>query len=484
MQSDKIESLRRRVAEALSSLNVLFEVPVEQRREIIDIDRRDFIVLLKAVLAAINNDLTRIFGETESSIRLFEIIDGQADSIDYINQLYHFCRNVSFECNLEAAVMDLAATEDDFFGQLNSPQRELRELTRYRFTHAARLCNACATLIPDYLNLLELPARGENSIARIYPGSYNLTCRSGAFTLPEKRIMPGRIARLRAQAAAADPFCVGRTFRYVNGRFIPVTLHSIRSVEKFYGYAGVKELYLKHFSAFVKGESNTPLLITSLPGLGKTHFSISYSLHFPELTLILPEPEELEAGLVDLIERLSRRKNHKFAVFSDDVDARSINWYYFRTNVGGSFALPENIIILVASNYDFPPNICSRGREVRFPMFDDTACKGMIYDYLLSLKLRHPPADLISVMAADYQEEFGQKIYAELSPRTMVRYLDIYDRDVRKRKRMLEMSKQDVITKSDPQMFNEFNIKLVRRLYGEEGIEELRNQMLKGMLDD
>ncbi len=484
MYSDKIESLRKRVSGALSSLNVLFEEPVGGQCEIIDIDRKDFIVLLKTVLMAMAEDLELIYGNSEPATRFFEVVDKRADSIDYINRMCFFCRDKSFEHNLEAAIMDLAAAEDDFFGDLNAREKGRREFARYRFSHAARLCDACSTLIPDYLNLLEMLSGEGDVIPRVYPQGYSLLCRNSLFILPDKRIMPSRIAKFRELAERADPFSVGRTFRYVNGVFRPVTLNSIRPVEKFYGYLEVKELYLKHLTAFVNGEANIPLLITSLPGLGKTHFSISYSLHFPELILILPEPEDLESGLVELINRLARRKNHKFVVFFDDVDPRNIDWYYFRTNVGGSFVLPDNVILLAASNYFFPPNICSRGREVRFPMFDETACKGMIYDYLRSLKLRNPSPDLISVMAADYQEEFGQKIYAELSPRTMVRYLDIYDRDPQKRKRMLEMSKGDVITKPDPQMFTEFNVKLVRQLYGEEGLEELRNQMLKGMLDD
>ncbi|MDD3118545.1 MAG: hypothetical protein PHQ27_05165, partial [Victivallales bacterium] len=419
-----------------------------------------------------------------TTARRFEVVSDEVDAVDLINQLCRFCRTVPFERRLETAIMDLSAAEDDFFGALNSPQPEVRKFIRFQLAHAGRLCDACATLIPDYLALLEAAPEDDNVLPRIYPGADRLTCRPGRFTVPQHRISPARIARFRAMAASADPFCIGRTFRYINGRFVPVTLHAIRPVEKFYGYAGVKDLYLKHFTAFVRGEANIPLLISSLPGMGKTHFSISYALHFPELTLILPDPEDLEAGLAGLIERLSRRKNHQFAVFFDDVDARNIDWYHFRTHVGGSFALPGNIIIMIASNYEFPPNIYSRGREVRFPLFDNITCQGMIYDYLLSLKLRHPSPDLISVMAADYQEEFGQKVYAELSPRTMVRYLDIYDHDPNKRRRMLEMSKQDVISKPDPQMFNEFNLKLVRRLYGEEGIEELRNQMLQGMLDD
>jgi len=485
MQADKIESLRKRASNALASLNVLFEVPDDGGNRILDIDRIEFVSLLKKILNSMHRDLESVYGDSAVSARFYEVVDEGPDSVDYINRMAEFCLNTSFESLLEAAILDISAMEDDFFGDLNSSDKQLKTLLRFKLSHADRLCMVCASLIPDFLNQLEINGGGDEGISRVNPCCYDLTCDIKTFKIGDGKVSDKKIESLREIARSADPFRLGRTFRFIDGEFCQVNLNSIRTVDKFYGYFTVKELFEKHFTAFSKGESNIPLLITSLPGLGKTHFSIAYTLAFPEMTLILPEPEDLEQNLVSLIRRLEKRRNHKFVIFFDDIDTRKIDWYYFRTNVGGSFMLPDNIIIVIASNYDFPANICSRGREVTFPMFDEEACSGMIYDYLKSLKMRNPSTDLIAVMAADYQEGFGQKVYAELSPRSLVRYLDTYDCSQEKRRRMLELSRENVITRPDPQLFYEFNIRLIRQLYGEEGIEELRNRALRtGRIED
>ncbi len=485
MQADKIESLRKRASNALASLNVLFEVPKDGDNRIIDIDRIDFISLLRNIFKSMHRDLEAVYGSGSVADRFYEVVDSESDSVDYINQMAEFCLNTSFESHLEAAIMDISAMEDDFFGGLNSTDKQLKTLLRFKLSHADRLCLVCSSLIPDFLNQLEMNAGGEDGIPRVNPCCYDLTCNIKTFKIGDGKVSDKKIEALREIAHSADPFRLGRTFRFIDGEFCQVDLNSIRSVDKFYGYFNVKELFEKHFSAFSKGQSNIPLLITSLPGLGKTHFSIAYTLAYPEMTLILPEPEDLERNLVTLIRRLEKRRNHKFVIFFDDIDTRKIDWYYFRTNVGGSFMLPDNIIIVIASNYDFPANISSRGREVTFPMFDEEACSGMVYDYLKTLKMRKPSRDLISVMVADYQEEFGQKVYAELSPRSLVRYLDTYDCSQDKRRKMLELSRESVIPRPDPQLFYEFNIRLIRQLYGEQGIEELRNRALRtGRIED
>jgi hypothetical protein len=203
-------------------------------------------------------------------------------------------------------------------------------------------------------------------------------------------------------------------------------------------------------------------------------------LLYDNLTLILPEPSELEKNLEGLIRKLASRKEHKFVLFFDDVNTNKIDWYYFRTNIGGSFALPENIAVVIASNFEFPANILSRGRGFVFPMFDELRCQEMVHDYLLAKGVRKPPAELVAVMAADYVEEFGQKVFEELSPRTLVRYLEKYEKDSQKRKRMLDLASQDVTARPDAQLFFETNVKLMRALYGEDAIEELRKRQTGG----
>lgn len=229
---------------------------------------------------------------------------------------------------------------------------------------------------------------------------------------------------------------------------------------------------------FASGKSNLPLLISSLPGLGKTQMTISHSLHYPQITLILASPDDLSHGLEPLIHSLAVQPKRKFMVFFDDIDVPQTSWYDFRMQVGGAFQLPQNISITIAANQQFPANISSRGRGFVFPIFDEIRCQEMVEDFLVSCGVREPTPELVSVIAADYVEAFGQKLFEELSPRTLVRYLEVYRTDAARRRRMLESSKNDVIPRPDPQVFYDENLKLMRAVYGDSVLTDLRRKEL------
>jgi len=118
----------------------------------------------------------------------------------------------------------------------------------------------------------------------------------------------------------------------------------------------------------------------------------------------------------------------------------------------------------VLVDYEFPANISSRGRGLTFPIFDEIACSEMVDDFLKHMGMLHPPESLIAVIAADYVEEFGQNSFEELSPRTLVRYLEKYNNNVAKRAKMLSMSREDLIAQPDSQIFYEANLKVTERL--------------------
>ena len=82
------------------------------------------------------------------------------------------------------------------------------------------------------------------------------------------------------------------------------------------------------------------------------------------------------------------------------------------------------------------------------------------------------------MIAADYVESFGQKFFEELSPRTLVRYLESYRTDGERRKRMLDSARHDVIPRPDPQVFYDENLKLMRAIYGDSILDEIRNREL------
>ena len=60
-----------------------------------------------------------------------------------------------------------------------------------------------------------------------------------------------------------------------------------------------------------------------------------------------------------------------------------------------------------------------------------------------------------------------------------MRYLDIYRTNITKRKTMMHLSMGDLITKPDASLFYDFNISLMRKLYGNEYIESLLKEKLR-----
>jgi predicted AAA+ superfamily ATPase len=276
-----------------------------------------------------------------------------------------------------------------------------------------------------------------------------------------------------------DLFYSSDAFRYYNKKFLPTKLNKVKPIDKFYGFVNIRQRIGEYFQNFANGNlPNLPLLISGLPGLGKTQYILSHCKNFDNITLVLPEPEALESELEVIIDLLSKRKNHRYIIFFDDIDTDSINWFYFRTHVGGCFNLPENVTLVLSSNYDFPASVSSRGIGIEFPIFDETQCMEMVCDYIKSLGMKSPPNNLISVISSDYVEEFAQKMFEDLSPRTLARYLDNYDKSPEKRRLMLEMSRRELITKPDPQSFYDENIRIMKALYGEDGLEKMKAKVL------
>ena len=408
-------------------------------------------------------------------------VSGEPDTVDALNALAQLCGDRSFGSVLDGALFESLL-------RLNSSaslRPELLKAVEKNTTvaggtvrHAIRFAKSLAAVLKSSAALKEYAGqKNGEELSRLSPAAGMLSLRGSVFP----RATPKGLAmELASRFELSDPFAHERSFRYKEEEFIPVQLKSIRPVEQFFGYAEAKRVLEEHFSGFLAGKHNLPLLISGLPGLGKTQMTIAYALSHPEVTLILPGPESLQAGLENLIEKLTAAPSHRFILFFDDIDTREVNWYYFRTHVGGSFVLPRNILTVIASNYRFPPNISSRGRAFTFPFFDEIRCQEMIEDMFLSRGMEHISSELLSLIAADYVESFGQKLFDELSPRTLARYLELYLADQEKRRLMLELSHGDVITKPDPQAFYAQNMGLLRALYGQEAIDEIREKELSG----
>ena len=463
---------------AAASFNVLFDRldPSGLERLVVSARYRDFLEMLRVYL---RKERQQLAGNSPDAAAAF--CSGEPDTVDALNALAQHCAGHSFGNVLDAALFEAllrlnlsTQLRPELLKAVDNPASVAGGTVR----HAIRFAKSLAAVLKNSSALRKYAdAKEKGELSRLSPQAGMLSLRGSVFPRATPKGLALELAR---RFEESDPFAHDRSFRYKHEEFLPAELKLIRKPDQFYGYNEAKRVFEEHFSGFLAGKHNLPLLVSGLPGLGKTQMTIAYALSFPETVLILPGPESLQTGLETLIERLTAFPSHKFIVFFDDIDTREMNWYYFRTHVGGSFALPPNIMTVIASNYRFPPNISSRGRSFTFPFFDEIRCQEMIEDMFLARGMEHISPELLSLIAADYVESFGQKLFDELSPRTLARYLELYLADQEKRRLMLELSHGDVITKPDPQAFYAQNLGLLRALYGKEAIDEIREQELSG----
>lgn len=386
-----------------------------------------------------------------------EAVPGMASAADYLNTLCKAAGKGDFADLLAREVFDALITLNIFPDDLAGASAE----------------SDSQFLLENILTLFRFLRKYDRS--QIPGGAEKL--------LPRARTLfgniPDNVENVIELLKKSDPFSSGRVFCYRQRRFVAVEPSSVRDVSKFYGYPGVRNAYEDHFRDFACGRTNLPLLINSLPGYGKTSMVISYALAQKNIIPILAEPDALEENWTPLIQSLAKRNDHRFVIFFDDIDPAKVDWYSFRTNVGGAFAPPDNVMPVLTANYEFPASILSRGRKITYPVFDELRCSEMIEDFLRGFGMQRPPVNLISLIGAEYTNEFGQKKFTELSPRTLIRYLGIYERDQNKRRTMIELASGEMITRPDPELFYEFNINLMRTLYGEEYIQRLLKEKLR-----
>ena len=333
-------------------------------------------------------------------------------------------------------------------------------------------------LIDGFINYLLNDEKLQKYLDFLNPNFKKVKFSSSQFDIDENCDLTDKIAELNKELTEQDQFNFSRTFSYFDGDFTTVKLENIRKINEFYGYSETRRQFAEYFKNFRNEIDNSPLLISSFPGLGKTQLTIASTLQYDDMTLILVDVKVLEEQLARLINMLKCYSNRKFVLFFDDVEPEKIDWYYFRTHVGGYHALPKNIAIVIASNYKFPINIQSRGRYINFPEFDSFIAKEMVADNLKALGMRTPSEDLINVITADYLDNFGQQVFQELSPRSLVRYLQNFNKDLKMRSKMLEYANNKMIPLPDEDVFHRFNIKMLRSLYGEEAVIEWRNKYL------
>jgi len=274
----------------------------------------DHTAYLASLIKAVESELLT---SDKNAARCTTITDDTPDSIDFITLIAEDSEDTSLAEHLERLIwltlLNKKCSDEDieFYAQ-----------------HAARLCNLLPVLLNDHL----LPEN--NQLSRLSPrvSRFIKTLWEHGF---ETEGEPATASNLRERSRRFDQFYQADAFRYLNGTFYETKLESVKPVNEFYGFSAIRQRFQQYFENFAKGEPCVPLLISSLPGLGKTQFTVSYTKAHQNLTLILPEPSALEDDLEHLISALARRTHHRFVIFFDDIDTATVNWFHFRTHVGG-----------------------------------------------------------------------------------------------------------------------------------------------------
>ncbi len=454
----KNDSILKDIRNGATSLRTIFFRPDTVSGQMIPDDSANSVFLnaLFSLFSMLESELEDESDVKDAGRRMLQAVGIAPDSADWFNAVSEICGDMAVHQMLQRELALRLASYKSVHPSGNSAI----ELEKFWELHAVRLMNQGLRAISEYFRMAMAASSSEDAVSRFNP------CLERLFAVPDAESMRRlfELKEIEVHTAQCDLLCSENVLKHSGGRFLRTHLGHIRKVEDFYGYRNARELFLKYFMQFSQNGENLPLLISSLPGLGKTHFTISHTLHFQNLSLILCEPAALEQPLAGIIADLAERKDRRYVLFFDDVDTRKIDWYHFRTNVGGAYVLPSNICLVIASNYDFPANILSRGRGFTFPVFNDIMCQEMITDFVRSLGMKNPRSELSSVIAADYLEEFGQHMFEELSPRTLSRYLEKYSNDAGRRKKMLDLSFQKVIPLPDPGAFVDTNQKIIERL--------------------
>lgn len=462
---------------ALDSFRVLFESLAfqEEKRRIVSDGHRVFLEALYTFLHLEQK-------HTLSPGCKKDLRNELPDTADALNFVAYSCTVRSLSTLLDEALLEaLQRLNRERLAQKVSLKEaeESSSTLNWTLRHAIQFASSLDTVLQN-CEVLVQARTGKNdpdSLSILTPEAVSMNLRNSRFLRSKLKALAMELLQCSAQD---DPFAAGRFFRFKEGRIVPAVSTVVPEVKDFFGYMEAKDLFREHFKAFQEGRHNIPLLLDGLPGLGKTKMTIAFALEVTDAVLVLAGPDGLQSSLEELIAQLARHPEHKFIVFFDDVEPSGIDFYYFRTYVGGSFALPSHIMTVLASNYKFPPNVGSRGRTFTFPMFDEIRCQEMIEDFLLEKGMKNISNELLSVIASDYVESYGQKIYDELSPRSLSRYLNLYLHDREKRTRLLDFSRGEVITRPDPEAFYAQNLKLLQALYGKEILEEIRDQELSG----
>ena len=461
---DRIASIHRTMRGTVASANVLFEKPdgpgLGTRTEI----HRGSIDSYRRLLRAICGEIETLAVDESSARRYVEVIDSHPDSIDFLNRLAgppsgrSFARALT-ECLWDAVRPCLPSTRSQ------SQSGKYPHLS-HTLAHASRLFESGLAAPAAYFALLAEIMRGKGRpvLPRANPAGLGEFDNDDIIALAGP-VSSGMIDRLREGLKSRDAFARGRTYRPVHDELLPGTLGDIRSLGDFYGYLREKEFFEAHFAPFLAGEKVPPLLVTGVPGVGKTQLTIAFALSMPEVILVNAGPEHLEAPFERLMTMLDAHPYRRFIVFFDDLDPDSVDWSTFRNQVDGFLPYPRNTAIVLATNSRYPARILSRCKAFALRPMGPEVCKEFVADYLNEHRwMSQPYPNLVSTVASDFASMFKRGVLNDLTPRSLIRYFETLENDKDKIRSLVRESLEEIVRVPPEEAFTESNRIIVERI--------------------
>ena len=421
--ADDAEQIAAAAREALAGFNVLFQETRDGRRVLRELAHGRVLELCHAFLRAASRGPA---GADDAP-------DDSPDAVDYYNGL--------LRSSGERGVVDvLTECVWDALGELlpagsaeAGPSAGAR--LAHAAGHAARLVAGVGTVLGGFPGLCGADG-GAGDLPRMLPAGKAPACDAAGALAGLGRAVEADIDEAAALIKAHDRFSISRAFRVHRGRIVPTSLGPVRTADELYGYDAEKRFFERYFARLHEGKRQIPLLLTGLPGLGKTQFTLSYSLRFADLVLVLADPPLLAEPLDGLLATFGRYAYRRFVLFFDDVEPGGIDWSAFRSHADGYLLQPANTAIVAASNYPFPASVVSRSTALAFREMDVELCGEMVADYI-GRRGRGSSGlakNLVSLMVLDYVNEYINGPLNELTPRSLVRYLEMLEGDVERRK--------------------------------------------------
>ncbi len=439
------DALQSRVERVIGSFDLLFREPRDGRLVVRAVAHREMVETYARLLGSIQRELA---GERPAA--------GQADAIDYLNQLTRLAATRPLAERLGEALCDA------LLDWLPTDAHADADRLGFAAEHARRLVGQGLAVVTDYIKQVRSadPAASD----RIIPGALGEFPPQLAWLADKKKLNAAALDRLLRVIHEQDQFATHRTYRAIGGQIMPDAIGDIRPLDRLFGYVNEKHFLEAHFSAFAEGRSVPPLLLYGLPGLGKTHFTIAYTLAY-ELVLVGADQDHLGQPLHDLLAVLGRHRHRRFVLFFDDIDAEAADWSHFRHHVSGYLPYPGNVSMVIASNVPFPANVRSRCTSFEFRPMDPVVTTEIIEDYLRKqVGMQNPSRRLAGVVAADFVNEYVNGPLPELTPRSLIRYLEMFERDDNRRLALLTESLQPAARMPTVEPFMESNRKLLEEM--------------------